>query len=244
MYLTGQVCAELGNVVVKESQFPSRQSRLLFAFLLCQQSQAVPKELLAEVLWPERPPAAWDSALKSLVSKLRRAVGPVGLSIDTHFGCYQLPLPANTWTDLEAARNSVDEAEGALRSRGVSSAWGPTNVALTIARRPFLSGEEGPWVNQKRRELQDYLVRATDCYVKICLDTGQAALAVQMAGQGVSLEPFRETGYQLLMRSHAALGNPAEALRVYHHCRGLLAEELGVDPSPETEALYLELLVK
>ena len=46
------------------------------------------------------------------------------------------------------------------------------------------------------------------------------------------------------MRSHAAQGNRAEALRVYQQCRQLLADELGIDPSPETEALYLELLLQ
>jgi SARP family transcriptional regulator, regulator of embCAB operon len=231
-------------MVVKESQFPGRQARLLFAYLLCQQSRAASKEELADALWDDAAPAAWDSALKSLVSKLRRCLGRVDLSISAQFGCYQLPIPTGAWIDLEAVRNAVDEAEGALRWGDVKSAWGPTNVALTIAGRPFLPGEEGAWVSEKRRELQDYQVRAIDCYVKVCLETGQPALAAQTAGRMVTLEPFRESAYQLLMRSHAAAGNRAEALRVYQRCRQLLAEELGVDPSPETEALYLELLVK
>jgi DNA-binding SARP family transcriptional activator len=45
-----------------------------------------------------------------------------------------------------------------------------------------------------------------------------------------------------LIRAHTALGNRAEALRVYESCRRLLAAELGADPSPETQALYIELL--
>ena len=76
----------------------------------------------------------------------------------------------------------------------------------------------------------------------ICLHIGQGSLAVEMAGQAVSLEPFRETGYRRLMSAHAAACNRADALRVYGRCRELLSEELGVDPSTETEALYLELL--
>lgn len=244
VYLTGQVCAQRGQQILRENQFSSRQARLLFAYLLCQQSQAVTKEQLAEVLWPGEIPAAWDSALKSLVSKLRRPLATLDLSIAAQFGCYQLSLPTGSWVDLEVASTCVDEAEGALRAGGVNQSWGPTNVALTIAKRPFLPGEDGEWVAQKRRDLRDCLVRALDCYVQICLATNQTSLAAQMAAQTVSLEPFRETGYQQLMRSHAALGNRAEALRVYQKCRELLAEELGVDPSPETEALYLELLVQ
>jgi pentatricopeptide repeat protein len=58
----------------------------------------------------------------------------------------------------------------------------------------------------------------------------------------VELEPFRETGYRLLMRAHTEAGNPAEALRVYERCRRVLADELGTSPSPQTEAVYLDLL--
>jgi DNA-binding SARP family transcriptional activator len=247
IYLTGRVCLEVGRVVAEERRFPSRQARLLFASLVCQRAQPVPREQLAEILWPGTLPAAWDPALKSLISKLRLFLGHVNApsspsSISSQFGCYQLHLPPNVWIDLEAARHSADEAEGALRSGDIRAAWGPTNVTLAIAQRPFLPGEEGEWVEGKRRELQDLLVRALDCYVEVCLHTGQAALAAQMASQAVSLEPFRETGYRQLMRVHAASGNRAEALRVYQRCRELLADEMGVDPSPETEALYLELL--
>jgi SARP family transcriptional regulator, regulator of embCAB operon len=65
---------------------------------------------------------------------------------------------------------------------------------------------------------------------------------VKHAKEAVAIEPFRETSYQLLMRAHAAVGNRAEALRVYERCRSLLSEELGVSPSPQTEAVYLEIL--
>jgi DNA-binding SARP family transcriptional activator len=67
-------------------------------------------------------------------------------------------------------------------------------------------------------------------------------MAARHAEQAVAVEPFRETGYQRLMRAHAAAGNRAEALRVYERCRCLLAEELGVSPSPQTEAVYLDIL--
>ena len=67
-------------------------------------------------------------------------------------------------------------------------------------------------------------------------------MAVQYATEVIELEPFRETAYQRLMRLHAQMGNRAEALRVFGRCRELLREELGASPSPETEALFLQIL--
>jgi len=58
----------------------------------------------------------------------------------------------------------------------------------------------------------------------------------------VALEPFQETAYQHVMRLHARMGNRAEALRVFGQCRQLLREELGTSPSPQTEAVFLEIL--
>ena len=62
-------------------------------------------------------------------------------------------------------------------------------------------------------------------------------LAVQLAREVVELEPFRETGWQALMRAYAGGGNRAQALRAYEACRKLLADELRVAPSPETDAI-------
>ena len=67
-------------------------------------------------------------------------------------------------------------------------------------------------------------------------------LAIQCAGEVARLDPFRETGYPRVMRAHAVLGNRAEVHRVYAPCRRLRLEEVGIDPSPELEALYRSLV--
>lgn len=94
----------------------------------------------------------------------------------------------------------------------------------------------------KRSELRDVLVRAHECLSEPSVWNKEPAYAVKHAKEAVAIEPFRERSYQLLMRAHAAVGNRAEALRVYERCRSLLSEELGVSPSPQTEAVYLSIL--
>ncbi len=247
IYLTGAVCMEAGGRSVGESQFGGRQGRLVFAHLVCERMRPVTRDELAEVVWLDTLPPAWEVALSALVSKLRNLLRSTGLppqaaSISGYFRRYQMHLPADTWVDVEAAAQAIDEAEGALRAGALQRAWGPANVAVTIARRPFLSGGEGVWVEFQRTKLEQLLVRGLDCLSEISLRNHEGSLAVQYASEVVGLEPFRETGYQRLMRAHATQGNRAEALRAYERCRKLLAEELGTDPSPETEALYLHLL--
>jgi len=204
---------------------------------------------LAEVLWPRAQPRAWESSLKALVSRLRSVVRDrlPGLRsepdpVASRFGCYSLQLPTATWVDVEAARGALDEAEGLIRAGRTRDAWGPTNVCLAVTGRELLPGDDGDWVESLRRELVALRLRALEAYVDICLESGQDPLATQMAREAVSLDPFRETSHQRLMRSEAALGNRAEAIRVYHRCRELLREQLGVEPSPQTRELFLQLL--
>ena len=71
---------------------------------------------------------------------------------------------------------------------------------------------------------------------------GEPGLAVESATEAVEMDPFRERSHQLLMEGHAASGNKARALVVYHDLRHRLADELGTEPSAETEAVYLKLL--
>ncbi len=162
--------------------------------------------------------------------------------MESGLGLYQLRLPADTWVDLSYAARLVEEAEGALRRKELDAAWTSAFLSRAITRRPFLPDEHVPWVLRRREDERADLARALEILCDIWLwrgDTGQATLA---ARDLVELEPFRETSYQRLMRAHAGAGNRAEALRVYARCRRLLADELGIDPSPPTEAVYLEIL--
>lgn len=244
LYLTGTICIEYGESLLEERSFPSRQCRLALAYLALERQRPVPRDELAEVIWGGAIPPAWDAALSAIISKLRGALKtfeqPCG--VDTAFGCYQLRLIDGAWVDVDAAANAIHDAEGALRAGDARRAWGPANVAAIIARRSFLPGEDADWIEARRGKLRSILVRALDCLSDVLMANGDSTLAIEASAESIALEPFRETGYQKLMRAQAAAGNRAEALRVYERCRRLLAEELGADPSPQTEALYLQLL--
>jgi SARP family transcriptional regulator, regulator of embCAB operon len=246
IYLTGRVLVEeSGAVLLDERRLMGRQGRLAFAYLVGEHLRAVSRDELAEELWLGTVPPSWERSLSALISKLRALLASAGIpdvALTASFGHYQLLLPADVWIDLEAASEAIDRAESALRGDKPREAWGWAQVAYQISRRPFLMGEEGPWVTLKRSELRDVLVRAHECLSEPSIWHTEPEYAVKHAKEAVAIEPFRETSYQLLMRAHAAVGNRAEALRVYERCRNLLSEELGVSPSPQTEAVYLEIL--
>ena len=241
VYLTGRITLERDRIAVNERHLPGRQGRRAFAYLVLERARPVPIDEVALAVWGTGEPAgAWETALSAIVSKLRATLKPLGFdarAIAAESGCYRLTLPAGAWVDVEAARRALDEAEGHVRARRPSQAWGPANVAASIAERPFLAGDDGEWIARVRAGLRDTRVRALECLVTVASANGEHPLAARLARDVVDLEPFRETGWQRLMRALADGGNRAEALRAYAECRALMAKELGVAPSPETEGI-------
>jgi SARP family transcriptional regulator, regulator of embCAB operon len=246
IYLTGRITIEFTGKLLDQDAFPGRQGLLAFTRLLLDRHVSVSRDHLAAVLWPDGLPSAWDTALNAIVSKLRLLLERAGLErsevISSALGCYQLHLPTDTWVDLEAASDAIHEAEGFLKDHRYREAWAAAQVAYHISRRPFLASEAGPWVDEQRERLRTIFARASETLAKTYIWNGEPSIAVDVAKELIAIQPFRETGYQLLMRAHAAAGNRAEALLIYEHCRKRISDELGVSPSPDTQAVYLEVL--
>ena len=228
--LCGKLALELDGERVEE-RLPGRQGRLLFAFLAANRNRALTRDQLLDALWPD----GRDGGLAPLLSKLRRSVPLAGLRLD---------LPPTAGVDVEAAADGVHRAESAIAQGDFHRAWGPSQVAMFISGRVFLPGEESAWIDEWRRRLGELHVRALEAYAQAGLGVGgtELAAAVRAGRELTRREPYRETGYRLLMSALAHEGNTAEALRVYDELRTRLHDELGAAPSAETQALHRQLL--
>lgn len=246
IYLTGRISIECGETLVEERDLAGRQGRLAFAFLVAERHRPVTRDELTSVVWPDTPPREIEAALSAILSKLRAALkkaSPRGAgTVEVRSGTIQMRLPPDVWIDLEHAANAIDEAEGALRAGDARRAWSHAVALVVIARRPFLPGEDASWIEARRARLRSLLTRGLHLLSQITARNGEHPLAVQYAIEIIELEPFQETGYRHLMQMHAEMGNRGEALRVYAKCRELFREELGADPSQETERVFLEIL--
>ena len=145
-------------------------------FYLCHpvaaRSRPVPRDELADAIWGESPPPTWEKALAVIVSKLRGLLADDGVVLTHAFGCYRLDLPDGAWVDITAAAEAAEEAEHALEAGELDEARAAAEPAESLARAPFLPGEDGVWVVQKRRELADIRVRAVSVLAEACLCSG------------------------------------------------------------------------
>jgi SARP family transcriptional regulator, regulator of embCAB operon len=225
-----------------EAQLPGRQGRLLFTYLVVNRHRPVSRDELAEALWQEPDPAAVDARINPLLSKLRRVFGVDAVDGRTSV---RLHLP-DAWVDLEAAIEAIHRAESAVAQRDWVRAWGPVLVALFVAERDFLPGDDAPWIDEIRHQLAVLRLRALESYAATELGIGGTELAGAVrAGQKlVRIAPLRESGYRYLMQALAAQDNLAEALQVYGQLCAGLRDQLGVSPSPATRELYEMILTQ
>jgi pentatricopeptide repeat protein len=239
-----QVC---GRLVIEidgarlERFLPGRLGRVLFVFLVVNRTRDVGSAELIAALWPGVAPDHAEPTLRSLVSKVRRVLGSGSSGPGRG---YRLELGSGVRIDIEQALAAIHRAETAVATEKWFEAWGPSMVALFTAQRGFLPGEDAPWVSERRRVLEEVELRALECYAAAALGIGGGEIpaAERASRRLIELEPYRESGYRLLMRAMAQRGNVAEALRIYEQLKALLRDELGVSPSTSTQALHVSLL--
>jgi predicted ATPase/DNA-binding SARP family transcriptional activator len=238
--LCGRLSVEIDGVQVADA-LRGKQVPLLFAYFVLNRSRSIGREELIGALWPHDAPRSQDAALRTLLSRLRSALGS---SAVVGRGELALELAEPAWIDVEAAVSQLDRARAMLVRGDARVAWALAQVPINIASRGLLPGALAEWLDPRRRDLEDLRLQALDVIGRAGLELGgtQLGSAERAARALIEAEPYRESGYVILMRALAARGNTAEGLVVFDHLRTLLRDQLGSAPSPETITAYEELL--
>ncbi len=199
--------------------------RGLIARLALAGGQPVSTTALAEAVWDYAPPADVANALQTLVSRARRALGGAAAVEQSAVG-YRLAVAPD---DVDALRFERLVAEGAVAE------------ALALWRGPALAAA-GDFAEPFARRLEELRLEATVALLTQELDAGRATARVGELEALVAEHPLHEKLTGLLMHALAAIGRQADALAAYEALRARLAEELGIDPGPQLQAVHLEVL--
>ncbi|VXB16467.1 AfsR/SARP family transcriptional regulator [Nocardioides sp. AX2bis] len=218
------------------------KSRQILEILAVSAGSPVSKEVLADLLWSGHPPRSWTGTLESYVCLLRRHLDPTsprtGGIVTVRQG-YLLDL-ASVDVDLTTFRALARRAEA---DRDPATCLAIVLEALSIATGDLLADEmQAPWADEEREVLRQEMVSLHGLAASCGLALEQTGVAIRHARAALRLDPLAEGVWRTLMRSLAAAGRRAEALRAHSEVRRHLADELGTDPSRETTDLYLDLL--
>src|SRR4051794_36991035 len=219
--------------------------RALLARLALSPGRVVSVEALTDALWGADLPSDAPNAVQIRVSKLRRALVGAGLPADilvTRAPGYQLAV------DPEAV--DAYRFEGLLaRARRDSAAHEPSaavaglDEALALWRGAALADVgDAEWIEAESTRLEELRLAAREDRLELLLDLGRHGEAVADLERLATLHPLRERLHPLLLLALYPAGRQADALGVYHRLRRRLADELGIDPGPDLQALAEAIL--
>ncbi len=93
------------------------------------------------------------------------------------------------------------------------------------------------WLAAERLAWLDRMGAGLRRHAESRLAAGDGEAAQEAAIRALSLDPFSDGAVRLAMLAAAVRGERAGALAIYDAYAGRLAEDLGIEPDPETEAL-------
>ncbi|MFF1278595.1 BTAD domain-containing putative transcriptional regulator [Streptomyces marokkonensis] len=224
---------------------PELKVRALLTALLIHRGRPVSVDRLIDDLWGEQLPSNPAGVLQNKVWQLRRALedaapGGRDLVVSRPPG-YGLVVPpgsvdADRFLDLTArARHSTDP-----RTR--------TNLlteALALWRGPaFADFVDEEFARTAADRLEEQRLTALEEQAEARLELGEHALVADELADLVGSHPLRERLRTAHIRALYLAGRQSAALTSYGELRERLAEELGVDPSPELAALHQAILTQ
>ena len=233
----------IGGVPIEPKRFKRQNVRALLVLMAANMGKELSRRVVCSAMWPDSDPEVARKNFYTIWSQLRRALTlPDGscpylvrhrlsCSLEQRYVksdimrlndiCRELFFGSPeryVWTELfaEIDRDFSDDLMPNEQD----------NVLIVEARDRY------------RSKLVDALVAATDSMTQC----GYPQQGIWFARSALGHDDTREDAYAALMRAQMACGQRTAAISTYMTCRRVLAEKLGVDPSPETQALYESLL--
>ncbi|MBM3134701.1 MAG: tetratricopeptide repeat protein [Chloroflexi bacterium] len=235
--------------------FETEKARALLAYLALEADRPHRREFLAELLWPERPQGAAQANLRHTLAGLRRAICDPATAPDS--ACQAAPpflLVTRTTIQLNRAGDVYSDAAAFTALLGVSSSKNPPALAaleeaVGLYRGAFLEDisvmdcpDYEDWLLITREQMGRLALEALLRLAEEGEQSGDYARALPFARRSVQIEPWNEAAQRQVMRLLAFTGQRTAALAQYEICRRVLAEELGLEPEPETLGLRRRIL--
>ncbi|GCD47560.1 BTAD domain-containing putative transcriptional regulator [Streptomyces paromomycinus] len=215
--------------------------RMLLSRLALAAGDLVTPAALIDGLWGTRPPADALNSLHALVYRLRKAL-PDGELLESSGAGYRLAVPEE---HVDAARFEALAARGGreLAAGAPEEAASLLGEALALWRGPALADvREAPFAGPAGDRLEELRNTAFENRCEAELRLGRHAEVLADLEAASADHPLRERLAALRMRALHAAGRQSDALAVFEDVRGRLADELGVDPSPELREAHLAVL--
>jgi len=237
--------AVLGPVEVRRDgavlPLPSGKTTEVLVRLAIDAGAPVRPDRLIDDLWADVAATTGRNTLQSKVSQLRRALGVPGV-ITSGPGGYALDVEPGRVDALRVVTLATTASD--LRQGGdPAGAAELSGEALALFRGDVLvDAGDGPWLQPHRARLEEIRLGLLEDHFAARVELGAGGDVTGQLEALVQLHPLREGLWHTLITALYRSGRQADALAAYGRVRDILAEELGLDPGRELQALEASVL--
>jgi LuxR family maltose regulon positive regulatory protein len=226
-----------GDQLVDARDWKREKARQLFQLLLTYRGQWFYREQIVDLLWPHLPAEAADQNFKVALNALSRALEPGRpAGIQPFFVTRQ----QNVYGVNPAAKILVDADD--FENLAASDDVDQLRQALRLYKDDYLPESlYEDWSSAERQRLRHLYLAAADRLARHLLRAKAWSEVIHVCQATLARDSCSEEAYRFLMHAHAAQGNRSLVHNVYQHCVATLRDELGIEPSPATRALFEKL---
>ncbi len=216
------------------------RQRAVLALLLLHANEVVPVSRLIDEVWGEEPPETAPNILQGYVSDLRRVLGRD--TIETRGRGYVIRVGLGD-IDLHRFEQLADQGIEALDDDRPREAAEILREGLDLWRGPALADLlDESFASLAVGRLEELRLAVLEKRIDADLACGRHVEVVAELAALVAEHPLREWFRAQHMLALYRRGRQAEALDSYRSARRILADELGIDPSPALRSLEKAIL--
>lgn len=226
------------------SGFDSTKMQELFCYLLLFRDKPHSRELLAEVLWSNSTQSR--KYLRKTLWQLQTALDTdtINHSQEVLFiepDWIQVNLKANIWLDVAVLEQAFTQVQGLPGQQLDAQSAKILQDVAALYQGDLLEACYADWCLLERERYRHMYLTILDKLMAHCEAHRQYDSGVSYANCVLRCDRARERTHQQLMRFFYLSGSRTEALRQYLRCRQALDEELGVEPTRQTQQLYQQI---
>jgi adenylate cyclase len=242
IHTLGRFAVEVNGQPLQFSRKVQKKPLDMLRVLVAHGGMRVEASTIIEHLWPDAEGDSGKTSFDSNLHRLRKLLG-VNDSLSMSEGKLSLDQ-SRCWIDAVALEDVVSSVE-----RDANATEGKFDTAVSLMKEllqlyagHFLDSEsQEAWVVAARDRLKAKFIRAVSLIGSALEARQDWEQAAALYSRALELDNLAEALYRRLMNCYIQLGEPAEALNSYRRCRDMLSIVLGINPSPETEAIRATL---
>lgn len=236
IYCLGEFKVMVNGEAIRFSRKPQYKPLAMLKFIVARGGRNVPDHAVQDALWPDSDGNAAHNAFTTTLHRLRNLLATPDVLIHR-----ERALSCNVrmvWSDIWAFEHVCRLIEQHLDDPRPDDRISPIlDELLTLYRGAFIPDDPAEWAIMERQRLQVLFVDIIRKTAGRFERQQRWHQAIRCYRQALTVEAVTEVFYENLMRIHAKMGKPVEALLVYRRYKAVLRARLGMPPSSRLSGL-------